>query len=438
MSSERDANGQPGTPSEVVIAQVTHDIGRGGAVAIETTTDDIRVRGVDGTVVRLVSPSDTRRLVIERGSGRFAVRTERGTGGIIFGVRIGSFGFGSGVGTTIELEVPRDARLDIATASGDVGVRDVTGAIRTRTASGDVAMRGVGGEIAFHAASGDLHAEAVAPVRLRAETMSGDVELDGPRFDAADVRTLSGDVELSGTFERAGVHAIETTSGDIELSVNGGVTIDVRTVSGDLDVAHPERVGGWGRRDPVVIGDGAARLSVRTLSGDVEVRRGRPTPIRPGPTPGAAPAVPPLPAVPTLPAVPPLPAVPTLPAVPPLPAVPTLPAVPPLPAVPTLPAVPPLPDEPTLPAVPPLPDEPTLPVAAAAAEPDALPEPVEPAAKPGAPAAEPSQAASADDAQNGNATLALLEALARGEIDVDEAERRIVAAQVNREGASDE
>jgi hypothetical protein len=137
----------------------------------------------------------------------------------------------------------------------------------------------------------------------------------------------------------------------VELAVEGGVTIDVRTVSGDVDRDHPDLREHASRRDPLVIGNGAARLAVRTLSGDIEVRAGRDRAPR-IPVPDSSPS-----------------------------------GFPPrAPVAPTAPA----------PPLPPAPGTPTREVA-------------------GKPAEDPA------------ATLAVLEALARGEIDVTEAERRLGA-----------
>ena len=292
-----------------------HDIGPGGSVVVAVEADDVRVRGVDGTTVRLVAPAmDHPAVEVVAQPGRYAIRLGQPIRGRVFGFRFGSRGvFGLEVGGgTVELEVPRDARLEISARSGDVSVRDVTGSVAVRTVSGDVSIRGGGGDLRMEAASGNIRAVAAAPIAATVRTISGDVEIDAPRTERTSITTVSGDVEVASTFAPGGDHVVTTTSGDVELAVHGGVTIDVRTVSGDVDCAHPELRGGTGRRDPLVIGDGAARVAVRTLSGDVEVRAGRVRPKRvavPGsPAQGAQElaAVPPLPPVASVAAVPPV------------------------------------------------------------------------------------------------------------------------------------
>ncbi len=260
-----------------------HDIGPGGSVVVAVEADDVRVRGVDGTTVRLVAPStDHPAIEVAAESGRYAIRLAHPIRGRVFGFRLGSrsvFGLEVG-GGTVELEVPHDARLEISARSGDVSVRDVTGSVTVRTVSGDVSIRGGGGDLRVETASGSLRAVAAPPISATVRPGSGDVEIDAPRTERTSITTVSGDVEIASVFAPGGDHVASTTSGDVELAVQGGVTIDARTVSGDVDCTHPDQRAGSGRRDPLVIGDGAARLAVRTLSGDIEVRAGR---VRPEP-----------------------------------------------------------------------------------------------------------------------------------------------------------
>jgi hypothetical protein len=252
---------------------------------------------VDGTVVRLVAPAaDHPAIEVTTEAGRYAIRLGHPIRGRVFGIRLGGRGvFGLELGGgTIELEVPRDARVEISARSGDVSVRDVIGSVAVRTVSGDVSIRGGGGDLRVEAASGSLRAVASTPIAATVRTISGDVHLDAPRTERTSVTTMSGDVEIASLFAPGGDHVVSTTSGDVELAVHGGLTIDARTVSGEVDCAHPDRRAGNGRRAPLVIGDGAARLAVRTLSGDIDVRAGR---VRPEPA-AAAPVADPGPAAP--------------------------------------------------------------------------------------------------------------------------------------------
>jgi predicted membrane protein len=270
-----------------------HDIGAGGVVTVAVDADDIRIQGVEGTEVRVVAPADGVGIATEAQPGRFSVRTLRRVGSELsgfVGLKVGrrEFGFPLGlrVSGTIELEVPRDARVEVQAAAGDVAIRDVHGGAVVKITSGDVSIKGAAGPIAVNVASGDVTVIGAQPISLDVHSMAGDVRARAPRFERVAIETVSGDAELAGTFGTAARHVISTVSGDVELAVpGGGLTVEVRTVSGDVSCHHPDRRDGDGRKRPLVIGDGAALLAIRTMSGDVEIRPGRVA--SPAPFPGA-------------------------------------------------------------------------------------------------------------------------------------------------------
>ncbi len=356
-----------------------HDIGPRGTIVVAVEADDVRIRGVAGTTARVVAPAGGAGLETTAEPGRFVVRSGRAARFATFGLRIGGHGIGMTIAGTIELEVPQDARVEVHATAGDVAIRDVRGGVSVKTASGDVSIKRTAGEVTASLASGDLHVEAVAPVRVEARSVAGDVRIRAPRFDLVAIETVSGDVELVGAFGPGVDHAISTISGDVELGLAGGLTLSSKSVSGDVDCRHPDRRSGDGRRQPLVVGDGAARLAVRSMSGDVKVR----TAPAPGPSVAPTPPTPPTP-----------PVVPT----PPIPPVPTV--------VPTAASTPPV-----------VPTPSTGPVEPSAMDPRQE-APTQPA---------PARSAPARSAAAGDPTLDVLEALARGEIDVLEAERRLGA-----------
>jgi hypothetical protein len=389
-----------------------HDIGRVGVVVVNVEADDVRIRGVDGTEARVVAPADGAGIETTAQPGRFTVRTGGTARGAFLGIRIGGRGIGIHVSGTIELEVPRDARVEVSAAAGDISVRDVTGGVTVRTASGDVSIKRAGGRIAISVASGDVVVTGADPVMLDVHSISGDVRVRAPRFERVAIETVSGDAELVGTFGTAGGHTISTVSGDVELGVTGGLTLDVKTVSGDVDCDHPDRRSGDGRKRPLVIGDGAARLAVRTMSGDVEVRAGK-SPNREidgfdeaAPADGAAFGF-------ALAAQITPPRAPAAPAAPAAPGAPTAPPPPPVAAPPP----PPPTGAPGAPAAPAVPAAPAATVGSAASDAELTQR---------APAVGAAQVATVGPGSAADAaTLSVLEALARGEIDVLEAERRL-------------
>lgn len=262
----------------------------------------------------------------------------------------------------IEIELPRrtDTRMTVATASGDIDVSGITGAVAVTSASGDARVADGRGDIHLRTTSGDLQVDRIQG-RFVAQSTSGDLRLTGAQLDQFTVQAVSGDVLMESTLVRPADSQVKTVSGDVSLRIATdemtlpGLSLFYKTVSGDAMIDPAFRQ--VDRRTWQVGNDGAGgRLSVQTVSGDLQVRLGV--------SPAAS-----------------------------SPAAPTPVTVPAPPAAPVAP-------------MPPHPKP-------AAAKP------------PGAAVETPSDDAEAAPSEDEAARLAVLEAVERGEIDIDEALRRL-------------
>ena len=125
--------------------------------------------------------------------------------------------------------------------------------IVVETASGDVTVHGLTGDQRYRTASGELDLREIAG-RLTVDAVSGDVGVTtaGPCTIAA--RTVSGDLSILGVHERPSVR-VATTSGDIRLEgrFEGPGPFSVESVSGDT----------------ILVPTGGVRLEVKTVTGDV-------------------------------------------------------------------------------------------------------------------------------------------------------------------------
>jgi hypothetical protein len=282
----------------------------------------------------------------------------------------------------ITIEVPQmiSGRIGVHTASGDVQVEGVTSGISLNTMSGDVRVMRTGGDLMLRTASGHLVIED-AIGRLTVQTASGDLNFTSVRSEGFDIRTASGDLHLDVSLTGDGPFRAHTVSGDVHLmlrrSTAGGedpaATLAFHTVSGDANVSQPFRK--TARRFwQVGTGDRSPHVDVKTVSGDLVARFD-------ATVSGFA-----LSSFPT----------------PPTPPTPPAPPAPPTPVI--------APDQPSSPTEP-------SPVAQGWA-----PSEVDGAVTNARPEAAPSPAP--DDAER----LAVLEAVERGEIDIEEALRRLEAA----------
>jgi DUF4097 and DUF4098 domain-containing protein YvlB len=161
----------------------------------------------------------------------------------------------------IVLHVPRGAKIDVRSGSGDLTASGITGAVRMetgsgdvnataltgdadlRTGSGDVNARGLAGDVTLRTASGDLNAAELRTDTVQAVSSSGDVELDFrlvPRD--VDAATASGDVDVSLPFGQTYRVEADTGSGDNQIGVKTDPAsthiIRARTSSGDVTVGY--------------------------------------------------------------------------------------------------------------------------------------------------------------------------------------------------------
>jgi hypothetical protein len=148
-----------------------------------------------------------------------------------------------------DVEAASVRELNVKSASGDVRVAEVEGAVGVNTASGDVTLGRVGGTLTVNSASGDVSVREAAA--------------------DATVSTASGDVAVGAVVQ--GRVKLRSASGDLEVGIAKGssVWVDARSLSGDTT-------------SEVELGDGApadeggplVELQAMTMSGDVSIVRG--------------------------------------------------------------------------------------------------------------------------------------------------------------------
>ena len=258
-------------------------------IVVQTGAGDVTIRADGAPDSGVIIDGDVDDLDVTcSADGVLTIREGRTASSSFFSRR----GFGS---ADVELCLPCRPweMLEINTASGDVELHgdglDVD-RLAVKTASGDFNCRlRACGELEFHSASGDLDLELEgACADLRAETMSGDVNLSG-QVGGAMVKTASGDIETDGEVGRflggtmsgdvrvesarlPEVMELSSKSGDCEarLPLDGPFSVRMKTVSGELGCSFPVNyVNGV-----CVYGDGSGpAYSITSVSGDVSLER---------------------------------------------------------------------------------------------------------------------------------------------------------------------
>jgi hypothetical protein len=293
-------------------AVISHSIGANGTLSIRTVRGSVRVRGTDGDEVRVearyayrgeesVDPEHDGVLNVSRHDGELRVEVDETASGL--GPTLGVLLRGGRPAVDFDVTMPRTAALRLAGVSADLDVRAVHGSQEVRTVSGDVSMDDVAGRITVQSVSGDVLIRG-GVLSLDGTTTSGDLSAVAERFESVRARSVSGDLRLSGRLDPAGEHAIESISGDLELYGSGGMTARMTAISGSINSELPHRREPNGGRRAIVVGDGAATVSFRTMSGDLNVKRATGSGTPEPPISEASPMRPPDPPRPAAPAPP--------------------------------------------------------------------------------------------------------------------------------------
>ncbi len=135
----------------------------------------------------------------------------------------------------------------------DLLVEIPTGAsVVVESSSSDVTVEGLAGDQRYRSASGDLTMRGIQG-SLDVEAMSGDVRINAAGPGRYALRSVSGDLVLRATAIAS--LAATTTSGDLEVvgRFDGSGPFTIETVSGDVELAP----------------DGDIRVDLRTISGDL-------------------------------------------------------------------------------------------------------------------------------------------------------------------------
>jgi len=146
-------------------------------------------------------------------------------------------------------------------------------------------------------------------VRLRATTVSGSIRVRATLFHGMVLSTTSGSIAAAGAFDPDGDYRAESISGSVELTPLSGLTAELRSISGSLVSELGGRVEGGRGSWRAVIGDGRAVFRVSSTSGGLRLAAASPGVVSAA-APGAVPPAAPVPPAPPVPPVVPMPSAP--------------------------------------------------------------------------------------------------------------------------------
>jgi len=134
----------------------------------------------------------------------------------------------------MEIRTPIRSDIEAEGASTTMHLERLEGTIRARTASGDVRADRLARTVTIQSASGDIRAHVLSG-GVRIQSASGDVTLE--RSDGAlNIQTASGHLALD---QITGTLDVTTASGDCRVRASALTSCHARTAAGDLTVTTP-------------------------------------------------------------------------------------------------------------------------------------------------------------------------------------------------------
>jgi DUF4097 and DUF4098 domain-containing protein YvlB len=262
-------------------------------VEIELLSGDIEIRAIDANEVRIQADGALEIDASESGR-RVSIRAPSAAGWRPWT---------GGTHVDLEVELPRNSRIDARTQNGEIQAEGVGGEIRLHTANGEIEVEGSpreafleamhasikfegeGSEVTARTLHGAIELEGVTGA-VEASTLSGRIQVEGEAIERAALRTMAGEIELDSSLAEGARVEAKTYSGQVRLRLpeDTSARFDVQTFSGGLESDFASRFpddengGGWrhgpGRRLSFVVGDGDARISVESFSGGVKIESG--------------------------------------------------------------------------------------------------------------------------------------------------------------------
>jgi DUF4097 and DUF4098 domain-containing protein YvlB len=195
---------------------------------------------------------------------------------------------------SLDVRVPKNAKLTVKCGSGSINITDVDGTIEAESASGTLQIEGHPRTINAQGLSGGVtilgggrestHAESVsgsvvvtdARGVVDARSSSGSVTVNGRVRDAR-LFSVSGDVSFKGSIEDSGRLSAETSSASVELRLpaNTSAEYDLSTVSGNIEndfgPAATRVRNNPGVRLNFSVGGGSGHVKAATVSGSVRL-----------------------------------------------------------------------------------------------------------------------------------------------------------------------
>jgi DUF4097 and DUF4098 domain-containing protein YvlB len=141
---------------------------------------------------------------------------------------------------------------------------------------GSVTLQGARGRISVNSVNEDVTV-ANSSGEVMAETVNGEITLDGMDAATVDASTINGDIAYAGPIRNGGRYSLSTHNGDIILTVAEGTSahVAVSTFNGEFESEFPVPLSGTrkGKGFSFMLGAGSAQVTLESFQGTIELVR---------------------------------------------------------------------------------------------------------------------------------------------------------------------
>jgi DUF4097 and DUF4098 domain-containing protein YvlB len=139
-----------------------------------------------------------------------------------------------------------------------------------------VSLRGARGRISLNSVNEDV--EVINSTgEIMAETVNGEIALEGVDAATVDASTVNGDISYSGPIRNGGRYSLSTHNGDITLTVAEGssANVAVSTFNGEFESEFPVPLSGTrkGKGFSFTLGSGSAQVTLESFQGTIQLVR---------------------------------------------------------------------------------------------------------------------------------------------------------------------
>lgn len=183
-----------------------------------------------------------------------------------------------------DVQLPAGVSLWVRSSDGPISVTGVRAAdVTCDGESSRVEVKdGGGGHVHVRTVTGEVVLTNLKDAHAEIASISGDIGLRGVNGNFVSVNTTKGKISYDGAFEGGGEYVFSTHSGDITVAVPAEASVEVsaRSVMGTVDDGfhmqpspHPSFAPSQGKALAGVLNAGASSVKLRSITGNITVKK---------------------------------------------------------------------------------------------------------------------------------------------------------------------